>query len=62
MMNNKEHLTKEGLRAIAIKASQMNRLTISRYLESSETIRQTNRRINGRYSPTLAAMQGDTQK
>ena len=40
LMNNKQHLTKEGLNKIADLASQMNR-KVKRYLESSETIRQT---------------------
>lgn len=40
MMNNKEHLNKEGLDKIAKLASKMNR-KVNRHLESSETIRQT---------------------
>ena len=40
LMNNKEHLSKEGLQKIANLASQMNR-KVKRHLESSETIRQT---------------------
>ena len=39
-MNNKEHLTKEGLDSIAILISKMNRKPRLKYLESSETIRQ----------------------
>jgi hypothetical protein len=41
MMNTREHLTKQGLTKIAEIASQMNRKVKRRYLESSETIRQT---------------------
>ena len=41
MMNRKEHLTKEGLNKIAKLISEMNRQPKMRYLESSETIRQT---------------------
>ncbi len=41
MMNNKEHLTNEGLNKIANLTSKMNRQTKSKYLESSETTRQT---------------------
>ena len=40
-MNNKEHLTKEGLDNIAKLVSEMNRKQMIKYLESSETIRQT---------------------
>ena len=41
LMNNKKHLTKNGLDKIAKLASEMNRKPKSKYLESSETIRQT---------------------
>ena len=41
LMNNKEHLTKEGLDKIAKLISEMNRKPKPKYLESSETIRQT---------------------
>ena len=41
LMNNQEHLTKNGLDKIAKLASEMNRKPKSKYLESSETIRQT---------------------
>ena len=41
MMNNKEHLTKKGLDKIAKLISKMNRKPNLKYLESSETIRQT---------------------
>ena len=41
MMNNKEHLTKKGLDEIAKLISKMNRKPKLKYLESSETIRQT---------------------
>ncbi len=41
MMNNKEHLTKEGLDKIANLVSRMNRKPRLKYLESSETTRQT---------------------
>ena len=41
LMNNKEHLTKEGLNKIAKLISEMNRKPKLKYLESSETIRQT---------------------
>ncbi len=42
LMNNGQHLTKEGLNKIAKLASQMNR-QVPRILESSETIRQNNK-------------------
>jgi hypothetical protein len=41
LMNNKEHLTKEGLDKIAKLISNMNRKPNLNYLESSETTRQT---------------------
>ena len=41
LMNNKEHLTKQGLDKIAILISEMNRKPKIKYLESSETLRQT---------------------
>jgi hypothetical protein len=41
LMNNKEHLTKQGLDKIAKLISQMNRKPKIKYLESSETTRQT---------------------
>ncbi len=41
MMNSKEHLTKKGLDKIAKLISEMNRKPNPKYLESSETIRQT---------------------
>ena len=41
LMNNKEHLTKQGLDKIAKLVSEMNRKPKLKYLESSETIRQT---------------------
>ena len=41
LMNNKEHLTKQGLDKIAELISQMNRKPKIKYLESSETTRQT---------------------
>ena len=44
MMKDKEHLTQEGLDKIAIMVSQMNRKPHLKYLESSETIRQTSKR------------------
>tara|TARA_Y100000310_G_scaffold241111_1_gene245019 strand:+ start:553 stop:1032 length:480 start_codon:yes stop_codon:yes gene_type:complete len=40
-MNEKKHLTRDGLTEIAKIAAKMNRKVRSRYLESSETIRQT---------------------
>ena len=39
LMNNKEHLTKQGLDKIAKLISKMNRKPKLKYLESSETIR-----------------------
>jgi hypothetical protein len=39
LMNNKQHLTKEGINKIAELASKMNR-QVNRCLESSETIRR----------------------
>ena len=41
LMNNKEHLTKQGLDKIAKLISEMNRKPSPKYLESSETIRLT---------------------
>jgi len=41
LMNNKKHLTKEGLDEIALLISKMNRKPKSKYLESSETTCQT---------------------
>jgi hypothetical protein len=41
MMNNQEHLNKEGLTNIAHLSSQMNRQVRPKCLESSETTRQT---------------------
>ncbi len=41
LMNNKEHLKKEGLDKIARLVSEMNRKPTIRYLKSSETICQT---------------------
>ena len=41
LMNNKEHLTKDGLNKIAKLISKMNRQPKIKYLESPETIRQT---------------------
>ena len=41
MMNNKEHLTREGLEKIAKMISEMNRKPRLRYLDSSETTRRT---------------------
>ena len=43
MMNHKEHVTQEGLDKIAIMVSNMNQKPRLKYLESSETIRQTPR-------------------
>ena len=40
LMNNKKHLSKEGLDTIAQLISRMNRKPRLQYLESSETIRQ----------------------
>ena len=40
LMNNKEHLTKNGLDKIANIISEMNRKPRLKFLESSETIRQ----------------------
>ncbi len=44
LMNNKEHLSKEGLDKIAKLISQMNRKPNLKYLESSETTRSTLRK------------------
>ena len=41
LMNNKKHLTKEGLDEVAKLISKMNRKPNLKYLESSETICQT---------------------
>src|SRR3989344_1556033 len=43
MMGQKIHLSKRGMKIIARIVEQMNRKKSSRYLESSETIRQTRR-------------------
>lgn len=43
MMQNGEHLSEDGLRAVASITETMNRRQRSRYLESSETIRQPSR-------------------
>ena len=43
MMDDGRHLTNEGLRDIALITEQMNRKGRSRYLESSEAIRQPSR-------------------
>ena len=43
LMEQKEHLTNQGLKKIALLASSMNSHVKSKYLESSETIRQTKR-------------------
>ena len=40
-MNKKEHLTQKGLDKIAKLVSKMNRKPKLKYLESSETTRQT---------------------
>jgi uncharacterized protein YlzI (FlbEa/FlbD family) len=45
MMNNKEHLTKEGLNKIAKMVTLMNRKPKLKYLESSETIRQSPKKL-----------------
>ena len=47
LMNQKRHLSEEGVRDIANLAAKMNRRIKSRYLESSETIRQASARISG---------------
>ena len=44
LMENKDHLTKKGLDKIANLASSMNKQVVPKYLESSETIRQTPRK------------------
>ena len=44
MMNKKQHLTRDGLNKIANLVSKMNRQPKLRYLEPSETIRQTPKR------------------
>jgi hypothetical protein len=46
LMENKEHLTQEGLNKIALLASSMNNRVKSKYLESSETICRTSDHIN----------------
>ena len=55
LMENKEHLTIEGLTRIAYLCWEMNRKVRPRILESSETIRQRSHE-RSRYSPTPAAM------
>ena len=40
LMKKKKHLTQDGMRKIAKKIQRMNRKKPSKYLESSETIRQ----------------------
>ena len=57
LMEQKEHLTVEGLTKIANLCWEMNRKVKPRILESSETIRQKSyKRL--RYSPTPVAIQG----
>ena len=41
LMNEREHLTRNGLRKIALLAAKMNRRVTPKYLESSETACQT---------------------
>ena len=41
LIQQRKHLTKSGLKMIAMIASKMNRQSISKFLKSSETIRQT---------------------
>ena len=55
LMQEKQHATKEGLEKIANIAWRMNRQVKPRYLESSETTRQTHNPVR-RYSPTLIAI------
>jgi len=45
MMNQKEHLTKQGLQQIAKIVSRMNHKVEPKYLKSPETIRQTSERM-----------------
>lgn len=45
MIRNKKHLTDGGLKMIAKKIQQMNRKKASRFLESSETTRQTSAKM-----------------
>jgi len=45
LMNNKKHLSKEGLNKIAKLISEMNHKPKLKYLESSETIRSTLERV-----------------
>ena len=45
LMNNQKHLTTEGLDQIAQLISRMNRKPLLKYLESSETIRQTRKNV-----------------
>jgi hypothetical protein len=40
MINEDEHLSESGKKKIAIRASQINKKIMPRYLKSSETIRQ----------------------
>ena len=47
LMNEKKHLSEIGIKEIAHLAIKMNRRIKSRYLESSETIRQASARISG---------------
>ena len=54
LMNERRHLTSDGVQQICNLAEGMNRQQ-KRHLKSSETICQTRKR---RYSPTLAAMSG----
>ena len=41
LIQQRKHLTGNGLKKIAVIASKMNRQSISKFLKSSETIRQT---------------------
>ena len=44
MLSNKEHLTENGMRKIALRIQKMNRKVPSRFLESSETKRHAPRK------------------
>ena len=45
LINQKQHLTRDGLKRIAKLSSKMNRKIKSKFLESSETIRPTSKRM-----------------
>ena len=56
MMIDEKHLSDKGMKIIAKRIEKMNRKKISRFLESSETIRRTSINYRRRYSPDSIAI------